>query len=66
MKNDLSDVEIYHQELLYNIEFRRMLKAKRQRNASALSTLDHADPIEDDDKEFAKSYIQSCQPPRQK
>lgn len=60
MKNDLSDVETYHQELLYTIEFRRRLKAKRQNAVSALATLDHVDPMEDEDKEFAKSYIQSC------
>lgn len=60
MKNDLPDVELYHRELLYNIELRCTIKAMKLK--SPLSTLDHVDPIEDEDKEFTKSYIRSCGP----
>lgn len=63
MKNNLPDVELYHQELLRNIELRRRLKAKRQNNKASLSSLDDAEAFtseENEDKEFTESYIKSC------
>lgn len=60
MASDLPDVELYHRELLRNIEFRKTLKAARKRRQSAL--LSDTDTIidEGDDKEFTSNYIQSC------
>lgn len=63
MKSNLPDVELYHQELLRNIELRRVLKAKRQNNKASLSLLSDAEAViseGNEDNEFAESYIKSC------
>jgi len=60
MKNDLPDIELYHQELLRNVELRRMLKVDRQkRQVASLSDVDLIRD-EDEDREFTKSYIRNC------
>ena len=69
MKSSLPDVELYHQELLRNIELRRTLKSRRQDNKAALSLLSDAEALtseENEDKEFAESYVKNCGLPPQR
>ena len=62
MTSDLPDVEMYHQELLCNLELRRTLRVTlRKRQAALLSDID---PIKEDDnsedREFTESYVKNC------
>ena len=59
MTSDLPDVELYHQELLYNIKLRCRLKFKRKR-AALLSDVDPIKEDDNDDKEFTESYVKNC------
>lgn len=56
MKNDLPDVELYHQERLCNLELRSSTRINKKSRVSALKdTL----PSRNEEKEFVKNYARS-------
>lgn len=57
MTSDLPDVELYHQEVLRNIEIRRARKVKRRSRPIALLIGVIAKDADNEDREFVESYI---------
>ena len=61
MTSDLPDVELYHQELLFNIDLRSRLRATlRKRQAALLSDIDPIKEDDNEDREFTESYVKNC------
>ena len=57
MTSDLPDVEMYHQELLRNIEIRRVRKVKRRSRAVVLLIGEISKDDDNEDREFVENYI---------